>query len=156
MNQIEQDIQLKRISRVKENLKHFKERNSFKTVEEYYTFDKNGFPICFVNVKEGGYSGIIYFILDDYARNNILYYKININDYIELIDILNDDDTINRGIGTEAIKLLCEIAKENGINKIKGFLSFVDQDHHDRQVHFYKKNGFFIDENDRFEKIIDS
>jgi len=51
------------------------------------------------------------------------------------------------GIGTHAMKMMIEIAKENGKKFIRGDLSpsdLQDPTHKSRLIHFYKKNGFEI------------
>lgn len=65
--------------------------------------------------------------------------------YLEIVDIPGET-RINEGIRSEAQKYLVEIAQEKNIRKIVGELSPRDiEDHKDRLLHFYIKNGFIID-----------
>ncbi|GEM_PF-631239 len=95
-------------------------------------------------------TGDIYFV-SELGDEGKLFYSIKRNifdkeneEYIEIIDILPERN--NLGIGTEALKYLEEIALKNSIKYIVGELSPVDlQDHQDRLLHFYQKNGYKID-----------
>lgn len=68
------------------------------------------------------------------------------NNYIKIGDI--EYKKINQGIGSEALFYLCEFAQQNNVKYIKGWLAPVDlSNHKERLIHFYKKNGFKIYDN---------
>lgn len=53
----------------------------------------------------------------------------------------------NKGIGSQLLIYLEDIAREKGINKIIGWLSPLDLDTHEKRlIHFFKKNGYEIAE----------
>lgn len=87
------------------------------------------------------------------AVNKLLDDKIKIRDNeIHITDIISDLSLVNNGYGSFAMENVKEYLSINGYKKLKGRLSPVDKnDHLDRLIAFYKKNGFTIDENDRIE-----
>lgn len=72
---------------------------------------------------------------------------------VKIADILPPDydkkerKNFNKGIGSEILKFMDELMPYyyKDIHIIYGDLSDVDLGHRDRQIHFYKKNGFEID-----------
>lgn len=59
------------------------------------------------------------------------------------------------GIGSEVLKFIEQIARQYGINKIKGMLASIDFNHKDRLYHFYIKKGYKIDAAEtKIEKIL--
>jgi len=141
----------RRMELIKKSVAKYKRIYSNEKIEEHYVVDKHGFPVCLLHIKDDESYGTIYFIVDS-GYTDRLFYEIYGKEYIYLVDI-QGYRTINKGIGTEAIRLLCDIAKKGGIKQIKGFLSPVDEDHVNRQLHFYRKNGFIV-ENNRLVKTL--
>ncbi|MBO5610532.1 MAG: GNAT family N-acetyltransferase [Eubacterium sp.] len=60
-----------------------------------------------------------------------------------LADISNEK-CINHGVGSALIMRFEDICRENGVKEIHGNLANVDLDHKDRLIHFYKKHGYSI------------
>lgn len=92
-------------------------------------------------------NGFIYIITGGRSyRTDRLNYVISLcreQPYLLIGDI--QYDRINEGIGTELLKYIEEIARSQEVKIIKGWLSDIDlQDHRDRLLHFYSKNGFDI------------
>lgn len=106
-------------------------------IEEKNIFSHQSGTISFI--AEQGEIGSI-----DYA---IHYPPASINEnepYVEIVDIPGKQ-YINEGIRSEAIKYLEEISISKNIRKLTGMLSSVDlDDHKERLLHFYTKNGFTI------------
>lgn len=61
-----------------------------------------------------------------------------------LLADIDNRGCINHGIGSMLIERFEEICLENGVKKIYGNLANVDLDHKDRLIHFYKKHGYSI------------
>lgn len=61
----------------------------------------------------------------------------------------------NKGYGSIMMGKLIEIAKQNGIKCIDGWLSKADIDHRERLYHFYQKFEFEIISNDNGSKFAD-
>lgn len=73
----------------------------------------------------------------------ILFHKVDEN-HIHIDDVLmKHNDVGNGGI---AMRALFKYAKKNGVKKITGSLSKVDDDHRSRRDHYYKKFGFDVSE----------
>ena len=51
---------------------------------------------------------------------------------------------INQGVGSALIMRFEDICRENGVKEIHGNLAKGDLDHKDRLIHFYKKHGYSI------------
>lgn len=75
-------------------------------------------------------------------------YAANHQDYINIVDIRIFGKNQNKGYGTMLISTVKEIAIKNNISKITGVISPVDDDHIDRLIHFYEKNGFTVNLDD--------
>lgn len=106
-------------------------------IEEKNIFSQQSGTISFI--AEQGEIGTL-----DYA---IHYPPSSLNEnepFIEIVDIPGKQ-CINEGIRSEAIKYLEEIAVSKNIRKLTGMLSSVDlDDHKERLLYFYTKNGFII------------
>ena len=63
---------------------------------------------------------------------------------IELADIYMESQLRNLGYGTVLIKHLINIAINNGVEYIKGFMVSDDEKHRLIQTHFYEKSGFEV------------
>lgn len=70
-------------------------------------------------------------------------------DHIHIDDIMVKH--YNQGNGTIAMKALFDFARKNGVKKITGSLSEIDNGHAARRNHFYEKLGFKVMP-DRVEK----
>ena len=82
--------------------------------------------------------------------------KCTINEETKTITICDIDCTKNnKGYGSLMMKNLIEIAKQNNISCIDGWLAKTDRDHADRLYHFYEKFGFQIVPNDDGMKFAD-
>ena len=97
-------------------------------------------------------SGTIYMIAE-HGVIGMLHYAIHYplnglgdqEPYIEVVDIPGEE-CINEGIRSKAMEYLEEITISKNIKKMTGSLSPRDlEDHKDRLLHFYMKNGFIID-----------
>ncbi|MTI47975.1 MAG: GNAT family N-acetyltransferase [Firmicutes bacterium] len=143
---------LERINNYKNRHKeNYLDHNVIKTV-------KNN-DVCLFNV-----------LLSKSNNPNISFYRIRIFNYKEHIGYVNysmdigeensnlyirdiniEDKWINEGIGTKIIEYLEKIANLEGLVYIRGELSEYDiEDHGDRLINFYNKNGFQI----KVDKII--
>lgn len=69
-----------------------------------------------------------------------------------LLADINNEKCINHGVGSALITRFEDICLEHGVKEIHGNLANVDLDHKDRLVHFYKKHGYSIVEENE-EKI---
>ena len=65
------------------------------------------------------------------------------SDHIHIDDVLVKHNSI--GNGSAVMNALLLYAKQNGVKKITGFLSSVDDDHKSRRDAYYEKFGFRID-----------
>ena len=61
-----------------------------------------------------------------------------------LLADINNEKCINHGVGSALITRFEDICRENGVKEIHGNLANVDLDHKDRLIHFYKKHGYSI------------
>ncbi len=67
-----------------------------------------------------------------------------------LLADIDNKNCINRGVGSKLIERFEELCKEKGATEIYGNLANVDIGHKDRLIHFYKKHGYTIfEENDQ-------
>lgn len=67
-----------------------------------------------------------------------------------LLADIDNKNCINRGVGSKLIERFEELCKEKGVTEIYGNLANVDIGHKDRLIHFYKKHGYTIfEENDQ-------
>ena len=67
-----------------------------------------------------------------------------------LLADIDNQNYINRGVGSILIERFEELCKEKGVTEIYGNLANVDIGHKDRLIHFYKKHGYTIfEENDQ-------
>jgi hypothetical protein len=57
-------------------------------------------------------------------------------------DIQDIQGTPKKGYGSLMMEILIRQCRWIGVSKIQGYLSPVDEDHRERQLHFYKKFGF--------------
>lgn len=139
---------------LKFNLEAHKDRMGSLCITEKLITTKSGNELYLLNTLDQraeyncNLSGTIYFI-DKSGNAGFLYYELRHTDYernnsyIKIIDIL--PNKINDGVGTAALKLLEEYAKEKSINYITGWLSPRDlESHKERLLHFYTVNGFNI------------
>lgn len=100
----------------------------------YYKHKKIGYIYLYVNnIKEGMY----------------LFYQIRYSfgeKYLELGNIPKNPSSKykNKGIGTEALKMIDLIAIQLKAPYILGGISKHDYDHIERLTHFYQKNGYEI------------
>lgn len=76
---------------------------------------------------------------DLYTR---LYLTLEPNHSARIDDI--ETPQINKGYGSVAWFLTEEVLRQFTYHKVSGWLSPVDIEHRDRQVHFYKKLGFTV------------
>lgn len=133
--------------KLKYNLERYKYYSNIlesNIIEEQLFSDKNCIKVYLLHVLCDN-SGEICLIENNGGNTGNLYYHINSNNDILIEDIQNNS-SINRGIGTEMINMLTNFAKKKDIKIIRGNLSIVDIDHRERQIHFYIKNGFDIND----------
>ncbi|WP_204601710.1 hypothetical protein [Cohnella boryungensis] len=64
------------------------------------------------------------------------------NKHMEIADIKNEGDRVNRGYGSIMMTGLMKLVQEMQIRVITGWISSVDWGHIDRSEHFYRKHGF--------------
>lgn len=69
-----------------------------------------------------------------------------------LLADINNEKCVNHGVGSALIMRFEDICRENGVKEIHGNLANVDLDHKDRLVHFYKKHGYSIVEENEEKK----
>lgn len=70
-----------------------------------------------------------------------------IEDNMHIGDIRNlRHDSINRGYGTVLVSAVIKVAKERGLQSITGQMCWDNIEQYNRQVHFYRKFGFKIDD----------
>ncbi len=88
---------------------------------------------------------ITIFIEEDYCRLLASFNKIDKE--VSLGDISDTQDKLkNIGVGTILIEKLLEIAGNERAEKITGWMKYESEEQRKRQIAFYKKNGFTIDE----------
>jgi N-acetylglutamate synthase-like GNAT family acetyltransferase len=63
---------------------------------------------------------------------------------IEILEIQVFGDNQHRGYGSVLLTALIDIALENSIKEISGWISYADEDHFDKLGYFYKKHGFSV------------
>lgn len=63
---------------------------------------------------------------------------------IEIHEIQVFGKNQHRGYGSVLLTALIDIAVENSIKEISGWISYVDEDHFDKLDYFYKKHGFSV------------
>lgn len=113
--------------------------------------DKKGNDVYFIVTcdKESGL-GIVDIFTDTKNLEKVIFIITEEKLYISDIQIFKNK---NKGIGSKVISILERIAIDNEIYLIEGELDSEDEEHRKRQVHFYSKNGFTINDN-LLEKII--
>ena len=105
---------------------------------EYYTKSKHKIYLSFYKDKV---------ILNDSnnCAHEIIYYEIK-GEKMEIVDFVINHSLRNDGIGTLILNMVIDYAKCEGLKKIYGCLSNVDNDNKDRRNHVYKKAGFEVRE----------
>lgn len=69
------------------------------------------------------------------------------NKEVSLGDIqVLQDKLMNNGIGTLLLEKLIVIVKKEKMKKVTGWMDYKSEEQKERQIAFYKKNGFTIDE----------
>lgn len=137
-----------RLGHMQEQLEKLTIEKGKNYLSEKLTITKNGDPLYLINYSsiENGYLdlGCIHVLTPKGFDRNLHYLVVpDKNKYIKIGDIRHE--IICQGIGTQLLIFLEEIAKSEGINKITAWLSPVDLDNHrDRLLHFYEKNGYQI------------
>lgn len=140
----------KRLKKLEKVLQTYKEEKN----ESYHTAKlvktKRGVPVYLVHciLSEDGqiYGGFI-FVLTTKGFDGCLNYEAlrGNGQSIHIGDI--NHKMLNQGIGSHLLKYLDEIAIENGIKKITGWLSPLDlKSNREKLLHFYGKNGYQIAE----------
>lgn len=87
----------------------------------------------------------IYFSIrlrDGFGKRARVNYCINIQEKTLFIADIDNEEMINRGIGSIIMKYLDKRAVEFAMTTIYGNISSVDLDHLPRLMHFYEKNGY--------------
>lgn len=105
----------------------------------YHTiFDqKEKFGLFFIILKVIHKKGIV----SNRIRLSATY---NSEDTIEIGDIEVFGENEGRGYGSILLHSLVNLAIENSVNKILGWISHTDKDHFDKLNYFYKKHGFNV------------
>lgn len=134
-------------------------KDEFKSFKQFTA--KNGELLYFIHSNnshkylwKSSFHGQIY-VLADIGTVGILAYECHRKrKFITLHDIwpYSDSKYYNQRIGTSLLSYLEEFAVENEVDLIQGRLSY--EDHLDRSIYFYNKNGFIINNNDWLEKIL--
>lgn len=70
--------------------------------------------------------------------------KYIMRELIEILEIQVFGDNQHRGYGSVLLTALIDIALENSIKEISGWISYADEDHFDKLDYFYKKHGFAV------------
>ncbi|KLV17574.1 hypothetical protein ABW02_24660 [Niallia circulans] len=70
--------------------------------------------------------------------------KYTMREVIEILEIQVFGDNQHRGYGSVLLTALIDIALENSIKEISGWISYADEDHFDKLDYFYKKHGFAV------------
>lgn len=84
------------------------------------------------------------FIEDDYCRLLASFNDMDKKVFLGDIRVLQDK-FMNIGIGSILLNKLIEIAKKEKVNQITGWMDYQSEEQKERQIAFYKKNGFTID-----------
>lgn len=147
-------LKSKRLEGLRNNLYSYKQNNKENFIDDKIITLKNNTEIGIVN------SNIMMYEDEkiNFCRLYVFSYKTKIGYLNYKIDsgknpneIFIDDIKINiqnKGIGTQAIKYLEKIAIDNDIKIIRGELSPIDlNDYEEMLIHFYKKQGFNIQDN---------
>jgi GNAT superfamily N-acetyltransferase len=139
----------KRIKKLQKRLDIFKsEPNDYYRAEKLVQ-TKRGVPVYLIHCtySEDGqeYSGCIY-VLTTKGFDGALSYTIEPSGQSIIIRGINHKIK-NKGIGTQLLIYLDEIARGTGDNKITGWLSPIDlETHGKRLIHFYERNGYQVAE----------
>ncbi|MBQ8949872.1 MAG: GNAT family N-acetyltransferase [Eubacterium sp.] len=103
-----------------------------------------------IRIEESSVEGCLFLRA---IKGNKLLGKLNAlfeTDNKALLADIDNKNCINRGVGSILFKRFEELCKEKGVTEIYGNLAYVDIGHKDRLIHFYKKHGYTIfEENDQ-------
>lgn len=148
----ENQIKFIKIRRYKEQ---FRSPFSVITTVEY---TKYGEPVLLVKPEDLSDDLIIY---NMYINDENLFTRFQLNLIIES-DVLQIADLqvlnkkyFRKGYGTLLLNEAIKLAKHRDLKKITGWMAYDNKEHHDRQIAFYRNNGFTIlDDNLHFEMTI--
>nr|WP_302416681.1 hypothetical protein [uncultured Romboutsia sp.] len=143
-------LKIRRRKQLKLYVDTIKQKKEKYLLEEFMV-DKKGNDVYFIVTcdKESGL-GIVDIFTDTKNLEKVIFIITEEKLYISDIQIFKNK---NKGIGSKVISILERIAIDNEIYLIEGELDSEDEEHRKRQVHFYSKNGFTINDN-LLEKII--
>lgn len=140
-------------------------KNIIKVIEEFKEIHKDNILLEEVMIDKKGKEVHLVVTYDEESKLGMIYIFSNINEVEKVNFIINDETLLiadikifknkNRGIGTRAISMLEQIAIDKKVLKMEGQLFSTDEENREKQLHFYKKNGFTIKDN-TLEKIIKS
>lgn len=136
-------------------LVEFEERNITEDYEFTLMYTKKEEPVLLkrpVDLKEYGLFYRLYHYSDyglEYCQLNLL----NDTDNIEIADIVVlPERKYHKGYGTLLVNEAKVLAKKLGKNRLHGVMVNDSEEHHERQLKFYKKMGFTIlDDKHHFE-----
>lgn len=119
--------------------------NDFDEAHEFVTLKNGKTAIMFYPRSVDDSIIITIFIGKEYCR--LLAGYNDRNKHVNLGDIqVLQNDLMGIGIGTILLEKLIEIAKKEKALKITGWMSYESEKQKQRQMAFYNKNGFMIDE----------
>ncbi|MEA4926630.1 MAG: GNAT family N-acetyltransferase [Syntrophomonadaceae bacterium] len=145
-----------RLARVQDRREGLKIEKGKEYRGEKLTRVKNGDPLYLINCTSMEKNlGCIYAITHKRIDRCLKYLVVaDQSKYIKIGDLRHE--IIGQGIGTQLLIYLEEIARSEGANKITGWLSPVDLNHHRaRLLHFYEKNGYQVTQGKMANMIIE-
>lgn len=118
---------------------------------EYTKFNE---PVLLIKPIDLDEYGLIYRLY-----NGINHFRINLindDDILEIADVeVLQESEFRKGYGSFLIQEAIKFAKSQKKNKICGYMVYKNEEQHQRQISFYKKNGFTILEDEfHFEMIL--
>lgn len=152
INKKDNEIKLEKIRKYKEQL------NPPFPVGKSIVYTKFGEPVLLIKPEDLSEDLLIYrmYINDD---KSFICFQINLivdNEVLQIADIqVLDKKHFRKGYGTLLLEEAIKLAKYRGLNKVTGWMAYDNQEHHERQLAFYKNNGFTIlEDNLHFEMLI--
>lgn len=148
MSFLQDYLNKKRMKKLEDRFEIYKSQPNEYYQTEKLVRTKNGIPAYLIHCtySEDGqvYSGCIH-VLTAKGFYGTLSYTIESPEIIKICAIKHKHR--NKGIGTQLLMYLEELARERGINKIICWLSpLYLENHREQLLHFYFKNGYQIAE----------
>lgn len=148
--ELQEDIQIYMRYKDVDNLLYYveKEKYSYKDYENDITqeevTDKLGNRMILLNILDKERNGTIY-AYSERGKEGTFFYQL-MKDELYIVDMCPNKHS--QGVGSKVLELMEKTARKYNIKELTGMLSSVDFGHKERLFHFYKKNGFIINDSE--------